>query len=136
MNYAGTYVAQIAELSASPKGGIKVDRVTCAFDCGQIVNPDTVRAQIESSVIWGLSAALWGEITIEAGRTVQSNFSDYRVARMRDTPAIDIELIVNHEEPSGVGEPAVPCVAPAIANALFAATGRRVRKLPLDLRRS
>ena len=135
MNYAGTYVAQIAEVSAS-SNGIKIDRVTCAFDCGQMVNPDTVRAQIESSVIWGLSAALWGEITVEAGRTVQSNFSDYRVARMRDTPVIDIELIVNHEEPSGVGEPAVPCVAPAIANALFAATGRRVRKLPLDLRRA
>ena len=136
MNYAGTYVAQIAEVSTTRNGVIKVDRVTCAFDCGQMVNPDTIRAQIESSVIWGLSAALWGEITVERGRTVQSNFNDYRVARMRDTPAIDIELIVNHEEPSGVGEPAVPCVAPAIANALFAATGRRVRKLPLDIRRS
>ena len=136
MNYAGTYVAQIAEVSATRNGGIKVDRVTCAFDCGQMVNPDTVRAQIESSIIWGLSAALWGDITVEHGRTVQSNFNDYRVARMRDTPAIDIELIVNHEEPSGVGEPAVPCVAPAIANALFAATGRRVRQLPLALSRS
>lgn len=86
--------------------------------------------------MWGLSAALWGEITVDKGRTVQSNFHDYRVAGMRDTPLIDVHLIVNHEESSGVGEPAVPGVAPAIANAVFAATGKRVRKLPLDLRRA
>jgi isoquinoline 1-oxidoreductase beta subunit len=134
MRYAGTYVAHVAEVTAGANGALRVDRVTCAFDCGQMINPDTVRAQIESSVIWGLSAALWGEITVEHGRTVQGNFHDYRVARMRDAPAIDVHLVENHETPTGVGEPAVPGVAPAIANALFAASGRRVRRLPLDLR--
>jgi isoquinoline 1-oxidoreductase subunit beta len=131
MNYADTRVAHVVEVTVASGGAVRVDRFTCAFDCGQLINPDTVRAQIESAVIWGLSAALWGEITVEHGRTVQSNFNDYRVARMRDTPAIDIHLVVNHESPSGVGEPAVPGVAPAIANAVFAATGRRVRQLPL-----
>jgi len=132
MRYAGTYVAHVAEVTAASGGGVRVDRVTCAFDCGQMINPDTVRAQIESSVIWGLSAVLWGEITVEHGRTVQSNFHDYRVARMRDTPVIDVHLVVNHEKPTGVGEPAVPGVAPSIANAVFAASGRRVRRLPLN----
>ena len=134
MNYAGTFVAHVAEVSVAPSGGTRVHRVSCAFDCGQMINPDTVRAQIESAVIWGMSAALWGDITVEKGRTVQSNFHDYRVARMRDTPAIDVQLVVNHEEPSGAGEPAVPGVAPAIANALFDATARRIRRLPLDLK--
>ncbi len=130
MNYAGTYVAHVAEVTVSGKD-IRVDRVACAFDCGQMINPDTVRAQIESAMVWGVSAALWGEITVERGRTVQSNFHDYRVARMRETPLIDVALVVNHETPTGVGEPAVPGVAPAVANAVFAATGRRVRRLPL-----
>jgi isoquinoline 1-oxidoreductase beta subunit len=101
-----------------------------------MINPDTVRAQVESSIIWGLSAALWGEITVEHGRTVQSNFHDYRVARMHDAPAIDVHLVVNHEMPTGVGEPAVPGVAPSIANAVFAASGRRVRRLPLNAGRA
>ncbi len=130
-NYADTHVAHVAEVAVAADGAPRVERVTCAFDCGQMINPDTVRAQIESAIIWALSATLWGEITVEHGRTVQSNFHDYRVARMADTPAIDIHLITNHEEPSGVGEPAVPGVAPAIANAVFAATGRRIRRLPL-----
>jgi isoquinoline 1-oxidoreductase beta subunit len=134
MKYGGTYVAHVAEVTASRDGGLHVDRVTCAMDCGQLINPDTVRAQIESAIIWGFSATLWGEIVIQRGRTLQSNFHDYRVARMADAPPIDIELIVNHETPSGVGEPGVPGVAPAITNALFAATGRRVRRLPLRSR--
>jgi CO/xanthine dehydrogenase Mo-binding subunit len=134
MKYGGTYVAHVAEVTASRAGEVHVDRVTCAVDCGQLVNPDTVRAQIESAIIWGLSAALWGEIAVQHGRTVQSNFHDYRVARMADAPLIDVELIVNHETPSGAGEPGVPGVAPAITNALFAATGQRVRRLPLSSR--
>jgi isoquinoline 1-oxidoreductase beta subunit len=132
MRYGGTYVAHVAEVTVQPGGSVRVDRVVCAFDCGQLINPDIVRAQVESAVVWGLSAALWGEITVEHGRTVQSNFHDYRVARMRDTPIIDVHLAVNHETPTGVGEPAVPGVAPAIANAVFAASGRRVRRLPLN----
>ncbi|HEU4786044.1 MAG TPA: xanthine dehydrogenase family protein molybdopterin-binding subunit [Gemmatimonadaceae bacterium] len=136
MNYAGTYVAHVAEVTVEGDGNVRVDRVTCAFDCGQLINPDTVRAQIEGSVVWGMSAALWGEINVEHGRTVQSNFHDYRVARMSDAPIIDVHLVTNHESPSGVGEPAVPGVAPAIANAVFAASGRRVRRLPLNVRRA
>jgi isoquinoline 1-oxidoreductase subunit beta len=132
MDYAGTYVAHVAEVAVAADGTIRVDRVTCAFDCGQMINPDTVRAQIESSVIWAMSAALWGEITVLHGRTVQSNFNDYRVARMSDTPVIDVHLISNHETPTGVGEPSVPGVAPAIANAVWAATARRLRRLPLN----
>src|ERR1051325_6880237 len=92
MRYAGTYVAHVAEVTVGAPGTLRVGRVTCAFDCGQMINPDTVRAQIESSVIWGLSAALWGEITVEHGRTVQSNFHDYRVARLRDAPPDNIEI--------------------------------------------
>jgi len=136
MRYGGTFVAHVAEVAVSSGGTVRVNRVTCAFDCGQMINPDTVRAQVESSVIWGLSAALWGEITVEHGRTVESNFHDYRVARMHDAPAIDVHLVVNHETPTGVGEPAVPGVAPAIANAVFAASGRRVRRLPLNTGRA
>lgn len=136
MNYGGTYVAHVAEVTVGRGGSVHVDRVTCALDCGQMVNPDTVRAQVESAILWGLSATLWGEITVEHGRTVQSNFDNYRVARMPDTPIIDVHLVENHETPSGVGEPPVPGVAPAIANAVFAASGRRLRRLPLAPSRS
>ena len=136
MNYGGTYVAHVAEVTVGRGGSVRVDRVICALDCGQMVNPDTVRAQVESAILWGLSATLWGEITVEHGRTVQSNFDNYRVARMGDTPIIDVHLVENHETPSGVGEPPVPGVAPAIANAVFAASGRRLRRLPLNPSRS
>jgi len=136
MNYAGTRVAHVAEVDVRRDGVVTVTRMTTAFDCGQMINPDTVRAQIEGSIAWGMSAALWGEITVLNGRTVQSNFSDYRVARMGDIPVIDVRLVINHEDPSGVGEPAVPGVAPAIANAIFAATGRRIRSLPIERTRS
>jgi isoquinoline 1-oxidoreductase beta subunit len=132
MNYGGTLVGHVAEVLVGSNADVSVTRVTCAFDCGQIVNPDTVRAQIESATAWAMSAALWGTITVDGGKTVQSNFQDYRVARMRDMPIVDVHLVVNHEEPSGAGEPAVPGVAPAIANAVFAATGKRVRTLPLS----
>jgi isoquinoline 1-oxidoreductase beta subunit len=132
MKYGGSYVAQVAEVTVPANGAVRVDRISCAFDCGQIINPDTLRAQLESAIVWGLSAALWGEITVRGGETVQSNFHDYRVARMADMPVIDIQLLASHEEPSGAGEPGVPCVAPAIANAIFAASGRRMRKLPLS----
>jgi isoquinoline 1-oxidoreductase beta subunit len=132
-DYAGTYVAQVVEVSVTKANEIHVDRVCCAFDCGMVVHPDTVRAQIEGSIVWGLSAALYGQIDVRAGRTVQSNFHDYRVLRMSQTPRIDVELMRSAEPPTGVGEPAVPPVAPALANALFSATGKRLRRLPLRL---
>ena len=132
-DYAGTYVAEVAEVTVTKHEGIHVDRVVCAFDCGTIVNPDTVRAQAESAVVWATSAALYGEITMKDGRTVQSNFHDYRVLRMADSPLVEVHLVRNLETPSGVGEPAVPPLAAAIANAIFAATGQRLRKLPFRL---
>jgi len=130
-DYDGTYVAQVAEVTVSQAGAVHVDRVVCAFDCGTLVNPDTVRAQVESAVIWGASAALFGEIPVREGRTQQSNFHDYRMLKLADSPRIEVHLVRNVETPTGVGEPAVPGVAPAIANAVFAATGRRVRRLPM-----
>jgi isoquinoline 1-oxidoreductase beta subunit len=133
IDYDGTYVALVAEVTVGSDSQVRVDRITCAFDCGQMVNPDTVRAQVEGSVAWGVSAALWGEITVEGGRTVQSNFHDYRVVRMSEMPVVDVHLVSNQESPTGAGEPAVPTVAPAIANAIHSATGQRVRKLPIRL---
>jgi isoquinoline 1-oxidoreductase subunit beta len=132
-DYDGTYVAQVAEITVTKRGGIHVDRVVCAFDCGTVINPDTVKAQIESAVVWATTATLYGEITMKAGRTQQSNFHDYRVLRMADSPRVEVYLIRNLEAPTGVGEPAVPPLAAAVANAVFAATGVRLRALPLKL---
>ena len=131
--YSGwdTYVAEVAEVSVSPLGEVRVHRVVCAVDCGIIVNPDTVKAQIEGGVIFGISAALWGEVTLKNGRVEQSNFHDVRVLRMNETPAIEVHLIRNGEAPGGIGEPGTAVTAPALANAVFAATGKRIRKLPL-----
>ncbi|HEY7233462.1 MAG TPA: molybdopterin cofactor-binding domain-containing protein [Gemmatimonadaceae bacterium] len=132
-DYDGTYVAEVAEVTVTKHDGIHVDRVVCAFDCGTLINPDTVRAQAESAVVWAASAALYGEITVRDGRTVQSNFHDYRVMRMADAPVVEVHLIRNTETPTGVGEPAVPPLAAAIANAIFAATGQRLRRMPFRL---
>jgi isoquinoline 1-oxidoreductase subunit beta len=128
----GTYVAQVAEVEASKEGGVRVHRIVCAVDCGTIVNPDIVKAQIEGGVIYGISAALWGEITLKEGRVEQSNFHNYRPLRMSEAPAIEVHLVRNGEAPGGIGEPGTAVTAPALANALFAATGRRVRELPLS----
>ena len=130
----GTYMAQVAEISVDvgPNAGkIKVHRIYCAADCGQQVNPDTVVAQIESSVIFGLSALMWGEINLVNGRVQQTNFDSYKVARMTDAPRIDSYVIDSTESPGGIGEPATALVAPAVCNAIFNATGRRLRSLPL-----
>ncbi|OGA60879.1 MAG: hypothetical protein A3G81_24205 [Betaproteobacteria bacterium RIFCSPLOWO2_12_FULL_65_14] len=127
----GSWVAQVAEVSVGEGGAWRVERVVCAADCGTVVNPDAVCAQMEGAVVFGLSAALHGEITLRDGAVVQSGFEDYPILRMRDTPEIEVHLVPSHAHPGGVGEPGVPPVAPAVANALFAATGRRVRRLPL-----
>jgi isoquinoline 1-oxidoreductase beta subunit len=130
----GTYMAQVAEISIKD-GKVKVHRIYCAADCGQQVNPDTVVAQIESSIVFGLSALMWGEINIQNGRVRQTNFHDYRVARMTDSPRIDSYVVENAEAPGGIGEPATALVAPAVCNAVYAATGRRIRSLPLTRHR-
>jgi len=131
--YSGwdTYVAQVAEVAVSPSGEVRVHRIVCAVDCGTVVNPDTVKAQIEGGIVFGIGGALYGEVTLENGRVQQSNFHDVRVLRINETPAIEVHLVRNGEAPGGIGEPGTPPIAPAVANAIFAATGKRIRKLPL-----
>ena len=132
--YSGwnTYSAQVVDVEVSESGELRVHRVVCAIDCGTTVNPDTVKAQIEGGIVFGLGAALWGEITLKKGRVQQSNFHDYRVMRMSEAPVIEVHVIRNSEHPGGVGEIGTACVAPALANAVFATTGTRHRRLPLQ----
>jgi len=125
-----TYMAQVAEVSVEG-GGVKVHRVTVAADLGRMVNPDTVEAQIQSSVVFGLGPAVMQEITIDKGRVQQTNFKDFPLVRMNESPPVDIILVESTEKPGGIGEPAVALVAPAIANAVATLTGKRVRKLPI-----
>ena len=126
-----TIVAQIVEVSIDDAGEPKVHKVSCAVDCGPVVNPDGAAAQIESGVIYGLTAALYGDITIEDGAVVQENFPDYDAVRLAQTPEIDIHFMESDAPFGGLGEPGTPCIAPAVANALFTLTGQRVRSLPL-----
>jgi isoquinoline 1-oxidoreductase beta subunit len=131
----GTYMAQVAEISMGSDGKLKVHRIVCAVDCGQTVNPDTVLAQVESSIVFGLSAALWGEINLQNGRVQQQNFDTYRLVRMSEMPRIDTYIVDSSEAPGGIGEPATALVAPAISNAIYAATGNRLRSLPFSRHR-
>jgi isoquinoline 1-oxidoreductase subunit beta len=128
----GSLVVEVAEVSVEGNR-LRVHKVTCAADCGQIIHPGIVEAQLSGSIVAGLTAALYGEITIEKGRVKQANFNDYRMLRMREMPDIRVHIVTSHEEPGGVGEPAVPPLAPAVTNAIFALTGKRVRKLPIRL---
>jgi isoquinoline 1-oxidoreductase beta subunit len=128
----GSYMAQVAEVSVDASGEVQVHRVVCAVDCGQVINPDTVVAQIESGVIFGLSAALWNEITLAKGRVQQSNFHDYRIMRINEAPPIEVHIVSSADSPGGIGEPGTSATAPALTNAIFAATGRRIRKLPVS----
>lgn len=137
--FGETYVAQVAEVSVKPSGraeeaegpGVRVHRVVCAVDCGIVVNPDTVEAQIQSSIIYGLTAALHGEVTIERGRVVQSNFHDYPMLKLAATPEMEVHLVRSDAPPGGIGEAGLPPIAPAVCNAIYAATGRRIRRLPI-----
>lgn len=128
----GSFVAQVAEVSVQA-GAVRVHRVVCAVDCGQVVNPDIVKAQMEGGIVFGLTAALKGRVTLERGRVKQSNFHDYPLLTMREMPVIEVHIVPSRLEPGGVGEPATPPIAPAVVNAVFAATGQRVRQLPLSL---
>jgi CO/xanthine dehydrogenase Mo-binding subunit len=131
--YSGwdSYLAQVAEVEVSKTGEVRVHRIVCAVDCGTIVNPDIVKAQVEGGVVFGISGALWGEITLKNGRVEQSNFNNYRALRMNEAPPIEVHLVRNGEAPGGMGEPGTAVTAPALANAIFAATGKRIRRLPL-----
>jgi isoquinoline 1-oxidoreductase beta subunit len=126
----GTYMAQVAQISLE-NGKVKVHRIVCAVDCGQIVNRDIVTAQVEGSIIFGLTSTLWGEINIQRGRVQQTNFDTYRLLRMNETPRIDVFILDSTQTPGGIGEPATALVAPAVCNAIHAASGRRLRSLPL-----
>ena len=132
--YSGwdTFLAQVAEVEVSKSGEVRVHRIVCAVDCGIVVNPDTVKAQMEGGIVYGISGALWGEITLKNGRVEQSNFNNYRVLRINETPTIEVHLVRNNEAPGGIGEPGTAATAPALANAVFAATGKRIRRLPLQ----
>jgi isoquinoline 1-oxidoreductase subunit beta len=123
-------VAQVAEVSLDHDGRPKVERVVCAVDCGVAVNPDVIRAQMEGGIGYGLAAALWSEITLVEGRVQQSNFHDYRPLRIEEMPPVEVHIVPSAAPPTGVGEPGVPPIAPAVANALFHLTRQRVRRLP------
>ncbi|MBE0622074.1 MAG: xanthine dehydrogenase family protein molybdopterin-binding subunit [Burkholderiales bacterium] len=128
----GSYVAEVAEVSVGKDGKVKVHRVVGAVDCGMTVNPEIVRRQVESAIVYGLSAALYGKITFKDGRVEQSNFHDYPVLRIDEMPDVEVHIVASGEPPGGMGEPGLPPIAPAVTNAIFAATGKRVRKLPID----
>jgi len=127
----GTYMAQVAEISMVD-GKVKLHRIVCAVDCGQVVNPEIVESQVQSAALFGLTAALWGEINVQGGRVQQTSFDNYRLLRINEAPVIETHLVQSSETPGGIGEPATALVAPALANAVFKATGRRVRSLPLS----
>jgi isoquinoline 1-oxidoreductase beta subunit len=127
----GSHVAEVAEVSLE-KGRPRVHRVVCAVDCGVVVNPDTVEAQIESAVVYGLSAALRGEITVAHGAVVEGNFDDYEPLRMNEMPAVEVHIVPSAEAPGGIGEPGCTAGPPSLANAIAAATGIRLRELPVN----
>ena len=135
----GSFTCQIAEVSVSDSGKLKVHRVTCAVDCGMVVHPDTVKSQMEGGLAFGLSGALGEAITLKNGRVEQTNFVDYPLLHMEDMPSVDVHIVDNPTaEPGGIGEAGVPAIAPAVTNAIFAATGKRIRSLPIrhhDLKR-
>ena len=126
-----SYAAEVAEISIAKDGKVRVHRVVCAIDCGVHVNPDQVIAQMEGGIVYGLSAALYGAITIDKGRVQQSNFHDYPVLRINEMPVVEVHIVPSKAAAGGIGEPGVPPLAPAVANAIFAATGKRIRKLPI-----
>jgi isoquinoline 1-oxidoreductase beta subunit len=127
----GSFVAQVAEVSVSFEGKVRVHKVVCAVDCGRVTNPDTVKAQLQGGVVYGLTAALYGAITLKNGRVEQSNFNDYPMLTLREMPKVEVYIVPSDAPPSGVGEPGVPPIAPAVANAVFALTGKRIRRLPI-----
>lgn len=129
----GSFVANIADVRLREDGTVKVERVVCAVDCGVAVNPDVIRAQMEGGIGFALAAALHGEITLKDGVVEQTNFHQYQVLRINEMPKVDVHIVASTDTPSGVGEPGVPPLAPAVANAIAAATGKRLRTLPFRL---
>jgi isoquinoline 1-oxidoreductase beta subunit len=128
----GSYMAQVTEVSVGEAGKVRVERVVCVLDCGQVVNPDSVHAQMQGGVMFGLSAALFNEITFAGGRVEQSNFDNFRCLRINEAPRVETYLIPSGESPGGVGETGTACAAAALCNAIYAATGKRIRTLPVS----
>jgi isoquinoline 1-oxidoreductase beta subunit len=131
-----SYVAEVAEVSLQADGTVKVHRVVCAVNCGVAVNPDIIRSQMEGGIAFGLGAVLYGEVTLDDGAVVQTNFDRYRQLRMPEMPVVEVYIVPSAEPPTGVGEPGVPPIGPAVANAVFALTGKPVRKLPIRVERA
>lgn len=131
-NVFGSHMAQVAEVEVAQDGAVKLKRITCAVDCGVAINPNTIEAQAQSAIVYGLTAALYGEITLKDGRVEQDNFDTYPALRIDEMPQIDVHLVKSSEDPGGMGEPGTSAVVPAVVNAVFAATGVRLRKLPID----
>src|SRR5207247_5153575 len=127
----GSYAAHVAEVSLAPDGKVRVHKLTCAIDCGIAVNPDQVRAQMEGGAVYALTAAFYNAITLDKGRVQQSNFHDFPMMRIAEAPEVETHIIDSGEAPGGLGEPSVPTVAPAVTNALFLLTGKRIRSLPI-----
>ena len=126
------YMAQVAEVEVAKDGTVRVRRVVCAVDCGTVVNPDTVEAQIQSGVMFGITAALYGNITVKNGRVEQTNFDSYQILRMNEAPDVEVHIVQSQELPGGLGEAGTSAIVPAVTNAIFAATGKRLRRLPVD----
>ena len=131
-NTFGSFMSQVAEVTVSKSGEVHVDRVVCVVDTGVAVNPDTIVAQMQSGIIFGVTAALWGEITLKNGRVEQGNFNDYRMLRINEAPIIEVEVVKSGADPGGIGEPGTTSLAPAVLNGVYAATGVRLRKLPIN----
>jgi isoquinoline 1-oxidoreductase beta subunit len=127
-----TFVAQVVDVRVEESGQLNVERVVCAVDCGTPINPDVITAQMEGGIGFGLGAVLWGNITLENGQVKQSNFNDYRVLRINEMPKVEVYIVPSTEPPTGVGEPGVAPIGPALANAIFAATGKRMHQLPFS----
>jgi isoquinoline 1-oxidoreductase beta subunit len=123
---------RVAEVDVAKDGSVKVKRITCALDCGIAINPNTIEAQVQSAIVYGLSAALYDQITLKDGRVEQSNFHDYPAPRINEIPVIEVHIVKSSEAPGGMGEPGTSALPPAVTNAIFAATGVRLRKLPVD----
>lgn len=131
MHAFGSFFAIVADVTVDKDGAVKVNRIVCAVDCGMVVNPNTVEAQVQGGIIFGITAALYSEITIKDGRVEQSNFTDYRMLRIHETPPVEVHIVKSTEAPGGIGEPGTAALAPAITNAIHAATGKRIRQLPV-----
>jgi isoquinoline 1-oxidoreductase beta subunit len=134
-----SYAAVVIEISVGKQGKLKIHKVVCAIDCGTVINPEGVKAQVEGGIIIGLTAAMYGAITLKNGKVQQSNFNNYKLLTMREMPEVETYIVPSTEPPTGVGEPPVPPTTPALVNAIFAATGKRIRRLPIhnqDLRKA